>query len=103
LEDAPRYYERDGVRILAARAEYDIGNVEILEASLMDALGINDEPLFLDFSETTYLDSTVLSLLVRTRQLVGTRLTIVVPPRTKVRRLFEITGLVKGLEIKDAL
>ena len=57
----------------------------------------------LDFSDTVYIDSTVLSVLIRQKRRAGAHLRIVVPPASRLRRIFEVTGLLARLDIKASI
>lgn len=92
-------------RVLAIKGELDIGTAgEFAEAI---ELGLqNGSHLVVDLSECTYLDSTILNVLIRSANAAHGRLGIVVPAAARIRRIFNITGLEGALhlsETRDAL
>jgi anti-anti-sigma factor len=56
-------------------------------------------PLVLDMEFCDYLDSTILSVLVRSMRVWGWRMAIVVPSAARIRRIFELTRLDDALPI----
>lgn len=59
----------------------------------------DSDGLTVDLSTCTYLDSSCLNVLIRAKRLFGDRLQVIVPPDARIRRIFEITGLERHLEI----
>ena len=98
-----RYYDDDHVCVMKLTGEFDISNAAEVE-TLIVAAAEGAKPLVVDFSATGYIDSTVLSVLLRQWRRVGDRhLQIVVPRTSHIRRIFEITGLHQRLHISDTL
>ena len=59
----------------------------------------------IDLSEVTFLDSSGLNSLVQARRALAERevaMTVVVPPASAIRRVFEITRLTEQLDVIDA-
>jgi anti-anti-sigma factor len=100
MDCAVGYYERDGVRVVPVTGEFDFSNIDWLEALIEVALN-GAKPVVLDFQGTNYIDSTVLSVLVRQKQRAGDRLRIVVPAASKLRRIFELSDLEKQLQLQE--
>lgn len=48
-----------------------------------------------------YCDSSGLAVLIRLKRRLGEKLTIVVPSKARVRKIFEVTDLVSALNIVD--
>lgn len=61
----------DGVAAVQVSGELDLATVEILEASVERALTHSIEPLLIDFTDCGFIDSSVLSLLVKLRNRLG--------------------------------
>ena len=61
----------DGVAAVQVSGELDLATVEILEASVERALKHSIEPLLIDFTDCGFIDSSVLSLLVKLRNRLG--------------------------------
>ncbi|MEU3842740.1 STAS domain-containing protein [Streptomyces sp. NPDC028635] len=92
-------YERRGAWVIAARGAYDMQSITPLAKALESAA--KDHPkVVLDASGVTFADSTFLNLLILTHQAGTLRL---VAPSAPVRRLCEITGVDRLLEIRDTL
>jgi len=84
--------ERFDASVRLQRKEYDISNVNELEAEL---LALQSGPCSVDFTEVEYIDSTGLSALVRAYKRVqanGGGIALL-NLRPRLRRLFDITSL----------
>lgn len=82
------------------------GALDIMSSHLLaDAIAIAGiEPVVLvSFEECSYLDSTILSLLVRQARLMRERLVLLVPKEGYVRRLLEMCGLLDVLHVVSSL
>ena len=84
-----------GTALLAVSGDADLHSAPELRESLRDAIDEGSTTIVLDLSETTFVDSTALGVLLggmkRLREQEG-RIRLVVP-RPEVRRVFEITML----------
>ena len=85
-------YRRDGIQVLPLPGEFDLSNEAELEAAIAAACACGDA-IVLDLSDTQYIDSTVLTVLVRQRIARGKNLRVVLPLQHRLRRIFEITSL----------
>ena len=89
--------------IVALDGEFDLAQ----RHRVSDAFGaVSDESLVIvDLERAQYIDSTVLSSLIRLRNEISERggTMIVTSPRPMVRRLFEIAGLSKVFDIRSTL
>ena len=86
-----------GVAIVALRGEHETYSAAAIEQELDAALGAGDA-LIVDLTRTEFLDSSVISVLLRAREHAqgnGTRFALVVDDTTgwSVRQLLEVTGL----------
>ncbi|MFY9781510.1 MAG: STAS domain-containing protein [Candidatus Baltobacteraceae bacterium] len=82
------------------------GALDIMSSHLLaDAIAVaGAEPVVLvSFEECSYLDSTILSVLVRNARLMRERLILLVPKDGYVRRLLEMCGLDEVLHVVSAL
>lgn len=82
------------------------GAIDILSSHLLaDAIAVAEiAPVVLvSFEECPYLDSTILSVLVRNARLMRERLVLLVPNGGYVHRLLEMLGLEDVLHIESAL
>lgn len=91
--------------IVAVRGEHETFSAPRLAAEIEGLLG-EGLAIVVDLSEADFLDSTVVSVLLRARfdaRERGSKLAIVVDDSTgwAVRRLFQVTGLDEIFEIAD--
>lgn len=63
----------------------------------------DSDALVVDLTNCTYVDSSCLHVLVRAKRHLQERLQVVVPRDARIRRVFEITGLERHLEIMNSL
>ncbi len=91
-------YERDGVLVLAVAGEFDVGNAADLERYISE-VSAPGKPLILDFSDTGYIDSSVLAVLIRRKKAAGSKTGFVVPAGSKVHLIFDVAGLLDVLGI----
>jgi anti-sigma B factor antagonist len=89
--------------ILAVGGEIDLDSVGMLGVAIENALAGGAPELWIDLTDTRFMDSTGLHALLdagaRTREL-GRRLGIICPPGP-VRRLFDIAGVMEQLPVYD--
>jgi anti-sigma B factor antagonist len=85
---------RDGVAVFDLAGDYDMANAPELDAALGEALA-EQRGIVLDLSETTFIDSSVIHVLVRTqRALAGQQ-------RQLALRLQTASILLRALEISE--
>ncbi|MGH7684807.1 MAG: STAS domain-containing protein, partial [Vulcanimicrobiaceae bacterium] len=102
LTCAPVFVETLGkLTILHVMGELDISNYMELSEALDDAAGRSSGALIVGFVECTYIDTSGLTALVGGHRKYGKRLHVVVPHDSKVRRIFEATGLHRALLVHD--
>ena len=90
--------------------EIDLSNAREVSSSIGTALGQEARRLVVDLSETTYLDSAGVALLLRLAERLETgrrQLRLGVPRRSPIRRVLEFTGLPRVIpltaRLEDAL
>jgi anti-anti-sigma factor len=83
--------------VIHVRGEVDLASSPQLNAMIERTL--TDRRLIVDLSNCTYLDSSTLSVLVRAYKVRRAQLQIVVPPDTRIRRLFALTKLDEILSV----
>ena len=91
--------------VLVVTGELDIGSADGFACAIQERTNGN-LPLVVDLSECTYLDSTILNVLIRSAHTAPGRIGIVVPSTARIRRIFNIAGLEDALhlsETRDAL
>jgi anti-sigma B factor antagonist len=90
--------------VLAVSGEVDIASSPALRSELEAALDAGAPELWVDLGATTFMDSSGLQVLLQTHQRaegLRRRLTIVCPPGN-VRRVLDLTGVINGLDVRDA-
>lgn len=60
-------------------------------------------PVVVSLEECTYVDSTALNVLIAVSKRIGPRLSIVIPPGNPCRRVFEICGLARVMQISGSV
>jgi anti-sigma B factor antagonist len=100
-----RVYESSGATIVEAGGEVELHNAPRLREELRRVCELEHPCCVVDMSNVSFIDSTGVGVLVgalkRAREHRGT-LTIACP-QPRVRRVFEITGLLGALPIYDSL
>lgn len=81
--------ELDGRRRLNLRGELDLGTVPAVRAALSETQR-KGEPVVVDTTGVTFIDSTGLATLVAARQRMGDQLTLI--PGRSTRRLLQLSG-----------
>ena len=90
-------------KVIAVAGEIDIFTAPELRAAVVDAIDAGARGLVIDLSDTSFLDSTALGVLIgalKRLRTLGGRLVIVNREPTTART-FEITGLDQTLEIAE--
>jgi len=105
MEIGLRIYEANGAKIVEANGDIELHNAPRLREELKAICEIKHVCCVIDMSKVPFIDSTGVGVLVgalkRAREHGGT-LTLACP-QPRVRRVFEITGLLKALPIFDSL
>lgn len=85
----------DGTYVISLTGEVDLYTAPEFKQQLLDVIGEGGKDIVVDFSDTTFIDSTTLGVLVggvkRLRAQEG-RLSLVCSDRN-ITKIFEITGL----------
>jgi anti-sigma B factor antagonist len=85
----------DGRHVIALTGEVDLYTAPELKQQLVEVIGNGAKDVIVDFSRTTFIDSTTLGVLVggvKRLRPNGGRLSIVCSDRN-ITKIFEITGL----------
>ena len=90
--------------VVAVEGELDLASAPNLKWTLIDLLDAGRTQIVLDLSETTFMDSTALGVLIGVNRSLdaGARLAIVCT-RTNVLKIFEFSGLDGTLAIFSSL
>jgi anti-anti-sigma factor len=89
-----RVTEADGIPVAAVEGEVDIANVVHLRAQIVQAVPNSAPGMVLDLSQTAYLDSRGVHLILELADRMATsqqELRVVVPPGAMIRRVLELT------------
>ena len=91
----------DGVQVLVPHGEIDALTAPTLGRRMLELIDDGTSRLVVDLSETTFMDSTGLGVLVNGLRQAGRRdgKLVVVCPTERIMRPFEITGLHNHLPI----
>lgn len=90
--------------VLAVSGEVDIASSPALRSELEAALDEGAHEVWVDLYATTFMDSSGLHVLLQLHQraeALRRRLTIICPPGN-VRRVLDLTGVISGLDVRDA-
>ncbi len=105
MEIGLRIYDADGAKVVEATGDIELHNAPNLREELKAICEIPRVCCVIDMTHVPFIDSTGVGVLVgalkRARENGGT-LTLACP-QPRVRRVFEITGLLKALPIFDSL
>lgn len=88
------------VRVLG---ELDYSSSSQLEAALEQTQSSGEREVVVDFTDCRYIDSTVLTVLVRASKKAGDSLRVVIPLGAHIRRIFAITNLDRMIRIDETL
>lgn len=93
----------DGQPVARAPTDIDLANAETIGDELVTAVPHDATILSLDLTDTRYLDSAGIAMLLMLQERLSRRrqkLRIVVPPRSPVRRLLQVAGVDRTLDIR---
>ena len=102
--------QRGSLCLVRVYGEIDMSNDQDVLTAIEVAVARETDRLVVDLTNTTYLDSAGLALLLRLSERIQARqqlLSVVVPVDSRVRRAFELTGLLSVIDVvsrsEDAL
>ena len=105
MEIGLRIYEEGGAKVVEVNGDIELNNAPRLRDELKSICEVRHVCCVVDMSGVPFIDSTGVGVLVgalkRARENGGT-LTLACP-QPRVKRVFEITGLLKALPIFDSL
>jgi anti-anti-sigma factor len=96
----------DSVPVARVKDDIDAATVGAVQAQLADALGPDAPSLIVDLSETRYVDSAGLDMLLRLSARLDHRrakLMLVIPPTSQLNRLATIVGLPQAMPVCPTL
>ncbi len=97
------YTENNKTAVLTLAGEVDVANAGLVREAGLKLITDGAQNLVVDLAKTEYMDSTGLGMLVgllKRLKEAGGELVIATPP-SRVKRLFEITGLTQVFKIFD--
>lgn len=104
---SPLNIERvDGVPIAHVDEDIDAANAAIIQRRLAEGLGPDASSLIIDLSDTRYLDSAGIDMLLRLSDRLDHRrakLILVIPEDSQLKRLATIVGLHEAIAIHPSL
>ena len=96
--------EQDGAVLVRLRGELDVYNAGLVREALVNAAERGGSRLVVDLQEVTFVDSTVLGVLVEARtHLHDRRSFLLAAPGFEVRRALEVSGLDRHFEVHDTV
>jgi anti-sigma B factor antagonist len=90
-------------RVIAVSGELDMAAAPAFEQKLLDCVS-GEEPVILDLSDVTFMDSTAIGALISVRKKANMsrgRFALVCKPGD-IRRMIEITGLDQAFDVVDS-
>ncbi len=94
-----RDYSED-MEVVHVFGDMDLACADELESLLVGLASQKHEPaVVVNLTACHYLDSTILTVFVRASKALGPRFALVVPSASAVRRIFQIVGLDRVLQI----
>jgi len=96
----------DGVPIAHVSEDLDAANAATVQRQLTDTLGPDASTLIVDLSDTRYLDSAGIDMVLRLSDRLDHRrakLILVIPDTSQLKRLAEIVGLSDAIPIHPTL
>jgi anti-anti-sigma factor len=88
--------------VVCVEGELDVYSKPQFEAVLMEARAIRPT-VVVDLTSCTYADTTALTVLIKMNTTLKGRLRTVIPRENRIRRVFELTGLVERLGVVGTL
>ncbi len=93
-----RSYSLNGSLVFELCGEHDVSTIPQIEPAIANAIA--DEPLVVfDLAECTYLDSSIVSMLLRSYKLLSKRMRIVAPAGSQARRVLNVTQFDKYVKV----
>ncbi len=94
----------DGVVVVRLTGELDLHNAPVLRETLFRCAEQGPERLVVDLADVTFLDSTVLGVLIETRtKLPNRRGFMLASPGLEARRALEVSGLDRHLSVHETV
>jgi anti-anti-sigma factor len=91
-----------GFQSIGVVGELDLASARDFEDSV-NALNGAAPTIVIDMSECTYIDSSIVAVLIRASRRFGKKLTIVVPEKSALRKIFTILNLEHVLPIEPSI
>ncbi len=96
--------KQDGSTVVSLAGELDLYNAEEVRAALLEACGDEPDVLVVDLAEVTFIDSTVLGVLIEARSRLADRGGFrLAAPGLETRRALEVSGLDRHFTIFDTV
>ena len=88
----------DNTTVVLAEGDFDLSTIGLLRQTLLQATAEQKAPgrIIVDMSGVTFADSTAIGVIIGAHKRVeahGGVLSVVLPPGSTVRKVFELTGL----------
>ncbi len=98
-----RFEEIDGATVLHVCGEVDFTVAAAFDGALERAAQRDSERVAVSFAQTLYVDSSIVTTLIKRRESLRSRLKTVIPAGSRVRRIFTILNLLESLEVVESI
>lgn len=98
-----RIERRDSTSIVHITEDLDIASKGRLIDAIATAEGTKPSRIVVSLERCEYCDSTALAELVKAQRRNGLKFQLVVPPKARCARIFELTGLTAILRVNPSL
>jgi anti-sigma B factor antagonist len=106
LRDEPvrEIAEQDGAVVVRLGGELDVYNAGLVREALSEAVGRGKPRLVVDLQEVSFMDSTLLGVLVEARTRAANRRAFMLAAAgLEVRRALEVSGLDRHFEVHESV
>ena len=97
-----RSYSFDDGMVVELSGEHDMSTMPVIEPAMAAACR-DGNLVVVDLSRATFIDSSVLSMLLRAHKRIGNRLRVAVASGSRVHRIFEITQMDRYITLSETL
>ncbi len=101
MENVRAYSFNDSL-IVELSGEHDMSTIPHVEPAMASA-SREKGVVVVDLSQATFVDSSVLSMLLRAHKKLGTRMRVVLTSGSRVRHIFEVTQMDRYIAIVESV
>lgn len=93
---------QNGIESISVMGGLDLASAHEFE-SAMDGFSDTASAVLIDMCACSYIDSTILAVLIRASQRFGKKFILVIPKESTLRRLFQIVNLESVMPIESSI